>query len=79
MRYEQLQKEIQNYTLHKDNYSYLKTELLMLGQMGYHDHERTSVLTTEFFNRFERFALDDIKEDNQPDEFSPESIFSEYN
>lgn len=77
-RYTLLKDMIYSYELHRDNYGYLKTQLLWLGQMGFKDHERTSVLTTEFFNRFNRFALDEIREESQPDEFSVESIFSEY-
>jgi hypothetical protein len=62
---------IENYSIHRDNYSFLKTKLIELGQLKYKDKERTSVLIVQFFRRFERFALDDV------DEHSPESVFME--
>jgi|GEM_PF-4298021 len=62
---------IENYALHKDNYNFVKTKLIELGQLKYKDKERTSVLTVQFFRRFERFAKDEV------DEHSPESVYGE--
>jgi heme/copper-type cytochrome/quinol oxidase subunit 2 len=62
---------IEKYELHRDNYSFLKTKLIELGQLKHKDKERTSVLTVQFFRRFERFALDDV------DEHSPKAVFGE--
>ncbi len=62
---------IEKYELHRDNYSFLKTKLIELGQLKHKDKERTSFLTVQFFRRFERFALDDV------DEHSPSSVFYE--
>jgi hypothetical protein len=75
MFYLWLKDRIENYELHRDNYGFLKTKLIELGQLKYKDKERTSVLTVQFFRRFERFAKDEIGRD----EFDPSSVFQENN
>lgn len=70
IKYLWLQDAVQSYALHRDNFNYLKTHLIILGQMKFKDKERTSFLTTKFFIRFKRFAMDEVSE------FSPESIFT---
>jgi hypothetical protein len=62
---------IENYEVHKINYVFLKMKLTELGQLKYKDKELTSILTVQFFRRFESFAKDEI------DEHSPESVFGE--
>lgn len=78
MKYLWLKNIVHSYARHRDNYNYLKTQLMQLGQMKYKDHERTSVLTVEFFRRFERFAKDEVMEGASEDEFSPSQVFSEF-
>ena len=51
---------IYSYELHKDNYNFIKTQLIKLGQMEYKNREKTSVLTCEFFRRFARYAKDEV-------------------
>ncbi len=70
-RYLLLQDAIRDYDLNESNYKYLKSQLMFLGQMKFKNHEKTAVLTTEFFKRFSDFAKDEVIE------HSPESVFGE--
>jgi len=70
MKYKWLQNAIHDYEMHKDNYTYIASQLLILYGMKYHNEEKSRVLTDEFNKKYARF-----REDNQPDEFSPDSIF----
>jgi hypothetical protein len=74
MKYLWLQEAIHDYEVNRDNYAYIATQLLILYGMKYHNPEKSEVLTNEFNIRFARF-----KEDNQPCEFDPSSVFSEFN
>jgi len=64
---------IEKYELHRDNYSFLKSKLLELSELKHKDVERTQVLTTMLYRRFERFSLDDIG----PEEHSIYACFGE--
>jgi hypothetical protein len=54
-----LQDCIKKYSIHKDNYNYLKAKIIELSELKYKDSERTDVLTANLRRRFARFAADD--------------------
>ena len=64
---------IENYSIHRDNYSFLQSKLLELSGLKHKDKEKTDGLIAQFYRRFERFAKDEIGRD----EFDSGSVFQE--